>query len=463
MKQRSLLLLALSLVLLQSCLGAPQVTEPAPNPNGQTAAPEALPSSTPQPTPLPSHLAQLRVAYILEGNVWVWDASTGARQLTSEGTAWHVKISDDGQVIAYQQSGSHSFDAVPAEDLGSSLWAVNADGSNPRKLVSIISYLTGILPTGGLGSEIGLYQFGFQPHSHWLYFNSHWLAGESFIPANDLHRVNADLPVPEALLTSGGGEFDFSLDGRLVSLASMVSINVINADGSVFSHNPPENGLMPAVSYNPLFFNPITYKPQIVWLSNATGFYTVIPFQNGSCSQYLTSNSSIESSKKSCLVYVAADGSAFAQLAEFPAAWSETGQPFISPDGTKVAYAVKNNSTYELHVIDSATIDTIIASYENPPMFELYGWSPDSKRIVFFISDRLFPFAAGIGLPPTPLTESAAPNSLRWLDAERFLFFREGRLLVGQVGTSATFEIAPGFEKYMDNINFYDFALLPSP
>ena len=63
MKQKPLLLLALSLMLLQSCLGAPQVTEPAPNPNGQTAAPtDALPSSTPQPTPLPSHLAQLRVA-----------------------------------------------------------------------------------------------------------------------------------------------------------------------------------------------------------------------------------------------------------------------------------------------------------------------------------------------------------------------------------------------------------------
>jgi hypothetical protein len=96
-------------------------------------------------------------------------------------------------------------------------------------------------------------------------------------------------------------------------------------------------------------------------------------------------------------------------------------------------------------------------------MFELYGWSPDSKRVVFFISDRLFPFAAGIGLPPAPLTESAAPYSLRWLDAERFIFFREGRLLLGQVGSSQTFEIASGFDKYFQNVNAYDFVLLPSP
>jgi len=465
MKSKSLLLLALSLVLLQSCLGAPQVTEPAPN--GQTAAPsaEALPSSTPQPTPLPSHIASLRVAYILEGNVWVWDSSTGARQLTSEGTAWKVKISDDGQVIAYQQNGNLNLEAVPAEDLGSSLWAVNADGSNPRKLVSIISYLTGILPAGGLGNEIGLSQFGFQPNSHWLYFNSQWFKDESIIPANDLHRVNADLPVPEALLTSSGGEFNFSLDGRLVALSSMVTINIINADGSGFSRDPLGSEFMPAVSYSPLLSNPISYQPQIVWLSGAMGFYTVLPFRNNSCTQYMTSNEATlaEMSKKSCFVYVAADGSAFAQLAEFPAAWGETGQPLISPDGTKVAYVVKNNATYELHVINAATIDTVIASYENPPMFELYGWSPDSKRVVFFISDRLFPFSAGIGLPPAPLTESVAPYSLRWLDAEHFIFFREGKLLVGQVGSSATFEIASGFDKVVETVNFYDFVLLPSP
>lgn len=462
MKQRSLLLLALSLVLLQSCLGAPQVTELAPNPNGQNAAHEALPSSTPQPTPLPSHLAQLRVTYILAGNVWYWDASTGARQLTSEGHAWRVKISNDGQVVVYQTLWS----STPAERQGHSLWAVNSDGSNQRLLVNIPSYVKFLKTNDQANYYITyLHQFELQPGSHWVYFTTAWDSGQEHMPNADLHSVDADNPIPTPLLSRGGGEINFVPDGRLIALASIGYINVVNADGSDFSRSLFGSDFFPAVSYNPLFFNPITFKPQVVWLSNGTGFYTVIPLHNNSCTQYLSNNETIlvESSKKSCLVYVAANGSAFAQLAEFPAAWGETGQPLISPDGTKVAYVVKNNSTYQLHIIDAATIDTVIASYENPPMFELYGWSPDSKRVVFFISDRLFPFAAGIGLPPAPLTESASPNSLRWLDAERFIFFREGRLLVGQVGTSATFEIASGFEKYMDNINFYDFVLLASP
>jgi hypothetical protein len=181
-------------------------------------------------------------------------------------------------------------------------------------------------------------------------------------------------------------------------------------------------------------------------MKDSSGLYTVLP-----------------SETISRFIYISANGAIQAQLAEFASEGPDISQPLISPDGTKVAYTVKHDSAYELHVIDAATIDTVIASYENPPMFELYGWSPDSKRVVFFISDPLFPFATGIGLPPAPLTDSAAPNSLRWLDADHFIFFREGRLLVGQVGSSQTFEIAAGFDKQMQMVNYYDFVLVPSP
>ncbi|MBI5932621.1 MAG: hypothetical protein HY867_02850 [Chloroflexi bacterium] len=465
MKQKSLLLLALSLVLLQSCLGAPKVTESAPN--GQTATPptEALPSSTPQPTPLPSHIVQLRVAYILAGNVWVWDASTGARQLTSDGDAWRAKISDDGQVIVFQTLGNINSESS-SENAGDTLWAVNADGSDSRILVNIPRYATFLQMNHQVNYFFtDLYQFEIQPNSHWVYFTTAWDADQGQMPSDDLHKVDADHPTPEPLLSRSCGEISFSPDGTLISLASIGDIDVVNSDGVGLTLVPDGASSWPVVSFNLRFTNQQTYHPQVVWLSNGTGIYAVLPFRNDSCSQYLGSGDLApdETGKRFCLAYIASDGSAFAQLAEFSAEWTETGQPLISPDGTKVAYVVKNNSTYELHVIDAATIDTVIASYENPPMFELYGWSPDSKRVVFFISDRLFPFAAGIGLPPAPLTESAAPYSLRWLDAERFLFFREGRLLVGQVGSSATFEIAAGFDKLMDNFNFYDFVLLPSP
>ena len=446
MKQKPLLLLALSLVLLQSCLGAPQVTEPAPN--GQTAAPpiEALPSSTPQPTPLPSHLAQLRVAYILHGNVWVWDASTGARQLTNEGDAWGMKISSDGNVIAYQRYGVDS-EGNPSVEEGTSIWAINADGSNRRSVVRIVQYAKSLALAGQYSYTFtGIHDFAFQPKSHWLYFNTVSDSGTFQELSNDLHKVNVDAPTPMPLIDNIGSEFKFSSDGQLISLASVSSIYVVNSDGKGLTSDTSGNNLTPVISFDILYDYPNDFRPHVVWLTNTTGLYALISAKD-----------------KFRFMYVSADGAINAQLAEFSAEWADTGQPLISPDGTKVAYVVKNNATYELHVIDAATIDTVIASYENPPMFELYGWSPDSRRVVFFISDRLFPFAAGLGLPPAPLTESAAPDSLRWLDAERFLFFREGRLLVGQVGSTATYEIASGFDKFMDNINFYDFVLLPSP
>ncbi len=414
MKQKPLLLLALSLVLLQSCLGTPQVTENAPNPNGQTATPptEALPSPTPQPTPLPSHLAQLRVAYILEGNVWYWDASTGARQLTSEGVNRGVKLSSDGEFIAYR--------------FGATLLVIDKFGTNPRTINKVdTSFISPLIM-----------QAEFQSGSQILFF-SQTNSLDSF--NRNLYSVDVKSPTAEYKLhATNFSFFSFSPNGKNIALSSPTDIKIVSLDGAL------EKTVISYPAVN--FYRSTDYVPDIVWMKDSSGYYTVIA-----------------SETKSRLRYISVNGAIQAQLAEFISAQLDVSQPLISPDGTKVAYVVKNNSTYELHVIDAATIDTVIASYENPPMFELYGWSPDSKRVVFFISDRLFPFAAGIGLPPVPLTESAAPYSLRWLDAERFLFFREGCLLVGQVGSSATFEIASGFDKFMDNINFYDFVLLPSP
>jgi hypothetical protein len=444
MRQKPLLLLVLSMLILQACLGAPNATETTVN--GQT--PEAIPTvptPTPQPTALPSYLSQLRVAYILEGNIWVWDASTGARQLTSEGDAWRAKISDDGMVIVYQRYSVNS-EGNPSEEEGASLWAINTDGSNQRLVVSIVQYAKTFALSGQYHySFTNLYSFTFQPNSHWVYFNTTSDSGSYQEHSNDLHKVDVGAPTPTPLIDNRGREFTFSSDGRLISLASVSSIYVVNSEGK--SLIPDTDGILtPAISFDILYDYPNDYRPHAVWLTNSTGLYTLIP-----------------SNDKFRFMYVSADGAINAQLAEFSAEWTDTGQPLISPDGTKVAYATKHDSTYELHVIDAATIDTVIASYENPPMFELYSWSPDSKRVVFFISDPLFPFAAGIGLPPAPLTDSAAPNSLRWLDADHFIFFREGRLLVGQVGSSQTFEIAAGFDKQMQMVNYYDFVLVPSP
>jgi hypothetical protein len=328
-----------------------------------------------------------------------------------------VKISDDGVVIVYQR--------------GQSLWAINADGYSPRLLVDVVSYATPILPERGAGLTLFLVQFEFQPNTHWVYFATAWGGEKPIIQSRDLHRVNADAPTLQMLLDRDGGTITFSTDGNLLALASLTSIKVIHADGS---------GLVTALSY-PVISTMVDYIPQVVWLSDGTGFYTVIPNDAGGKSKYL---------------FVSAGGNFSAQLAEYEGLMP----PVISPDGLKVAYVDKVDTSFNLHVIEASNSNTTITSYEGAPFLVPENWSADSKHVIFYNAHPILLLNAGIGIPPSPLTESVTPYSLRWVSADRFIFFREGELLIGQINNPETISIASGFSNQADTKE-YDFVASP--
>jgi hypothetical protein len=413
-----LLLPILSILLTLACLGSPEpTTQPVSN---ATSLPS--PSTAPTPTVMPAQFPGLKIAYILDGNIWFWDGGAPARQLTSDGDATQVKIADDGIVIAYQR--------------GQSLWAINADGSSPRLLVGLVSYVIPILHPQGKGL-INLDYYEFQPGTHWVYFNTNWTGEGINIPSNDLHRVNTDSPSPQVLLTQGSGGFIFSPDGNLLALTSESNINIVHADGSE---------LITVLTF-PFVSRWFFFKPQVVWLSNGTGFYTVIPGNDEEKDKYL---------------FVSSEGGLSAQLAEFDAVTFES-IPEISPDGLKVAYVIQNKTAEELHVIEASNVDTIIASYPETSMLTPWNWSPDSKRVTFSIADSSSLFTTEIGIPPSPLAESVTPYSLRWVSADRFIFFREGELLIGQINNPETISIASGFANDQLDTKHYDFTLNPPP
>jgi hypothetical protein len=105
-----------------------------------------------------------------------------------------VRISDDGQVIAYL--GRNSRGAYE-------ILAVNADGTNQRVLAGQ-DYLQNIQPADRTVS------FDFALSSHTVYFVT-----EQY----DLHRVNAASGAPAPVFGSGkGGPVSFSPDGRWMTL-----------------------------------------------------------------------------------------------------------------------------------------------------------------------------------------------------------------------------------------------------
>ncbi|MEW5940709.1 MAG: hypothetical protein AB1750_13655 [Chloroflexota bacterium] len=387
--------------------GLPTIT---PGPGSEVPPTELLAPAT----AVPFNPSGLKVVFSLNGNVWFWSETTPARQLTSDGDAAQVKLSDDGKVIVYQRAQT--------------LWAVNNDGSNLRQLADI--------PT--LTGHPFLGQFDFLPNSHTVYFAS-LESAQGGVPA-DLHRVDADTLAPRTLLAQGGGQFTFSPDGRLVALAQTGRINVAYAEGG---------NLVSALNFPPVkTYSDWSFIPQVVWLENSSGFYTVIP----------PSDIAANPAQKSRFLYVAADGSFTAQLAEFNMADLRVSQPLIAPNGSKVAYVTQNGSTLEVHVIDASTADLIVASHLNAPLIGLWAWSPDSARFAYHTGDPSRLLLAGLNLPSTPLlVDAIAPYSLAWVDANRFLYIANGELRVGQFGNPTLAVIATGFSNTQDT-RYYDFA-----
>lgn len=405
-------------LFIVACGTPPQVTDqPVTNNNSvqqeETAAnptqndPE---QNSTQPAAEPSGL---KVAFVANGDIWFWSETTPARQLTSDGDAGQVKLSDDGKVIVYTR--------------GQSLWAINNDGTNPRQLVDLPAF------TG----RSFLAQFDFQPNTHSLYFSTRDSVQGSV--GVDLHRVDSDSPTPQTLLQQGG-QFTFSPDGRLLALADVSRINVLRTD------SPALVSVLDFVQVNT--YSDWSYYPQVVWLNNSTGFYTVIP----------ASDPIAKPGQKSRFLYFSADGSFTAQLAEFAAADIRISQPLIAPNGSKVAYASQNDKTLEVHVIDASTADVIVASHPDALDLRLWAWSPDSVRFIYWITNPALPLSAGINLPSAPIVDSLTGHSLAWVDASRFLYIStDGQLRLGAVGNPTLAVIASGFTLTQD-ARYYDFA-----
>ena len=410
-KSFRILFILLALFTVIACGSAPSTAQPTgqPQPDSSTLSAPTQPASDASPTRPAAEPSGLKVAFNLNGNIWFWSETTPARQLTTGGKAGPLKLSDDGKVIAYTR------------DQG--LWAINSDGTNARELVADISAFTG---------HPYLAQFDFQPGAHTVYFSSRESVQVSV--GGDLHRVDADSPIPQTLLQQGG-YFTFSPDGRLLALADVSRINVLQIDSPA---------LISALDFQKVdTHSDWSFYPQVVWLDNSTGLYTVIPGNGGQKSRFL---------------YIAADGSFTAQLAEFAPADIRVSRPLIAPNGSGVAYITSTEDSFDIHVIDASTADAIIASYPTSPQFGLWTWSPDSVRFTYWTEAPSRLLIAGRSNPPVPLADPIAPYTLTWVDANRFLYFANGELRLGQAGAPVLAVITGGYAEGEQNAAYVDFA-----
>ncbi len=317
----------------------------------------------------------------------LWTEGQGSRPLAEAGNVEQVRISDDGQTIAYLARNPHGIYEI---------WAVDADGTNPRLLVGQ-DYLQDIQPADKAVS------FDFTPAGHTLYFVT---------DQYDLHRVDVASGSPTQVFGPGkGGFFSFSPDGQWMTLYHPNELVLAHPDGAA---------ARVAFQYPEDFRS--TAGPEIMWKPDSSGFYMV-------------SASGPQGSPNDMAVW-------FVPVAGSPAKQMSYTGPYganLSPDGRMVVYLDNQHDPVDVHVVTGDGKDTAYGSYAKVGFM---GWAPDSKHFLLNLSQdgRLYvPYLCAAGEKPVQLTDADDALPVVWVDAQRVLLASHGQALrLQSVGSPST-------------------------
>src|SRR5512134_2935929 len=281
-------------------------------------APGSVGTALPSPAAGPSNESGLAVAFIKDGNIQLWDESTGHTQpIVNTGDVIAVTMSDDGQVIAFlrrsvvQRTEGEWFEQ-------SALWAMDRNGGDPRELVSAESLRQRL--NAAERDSTNIPQMQWIPGTHRLLFSG-WkyivqAEGESHAIPEGLYLADADARTDTILVPAGNNlRFVLSPDGEQVALMSPNSLGFINVDGS----NPRSDVL----TYSPVGL-PGPVFPTGVWARDSRAFVITAPSESTGAGLNFT------------VWRVPVDGSAPESLAEI--LHSEPGSITFSPDGKHMAF-----------------------------------------------------------------------------------------------------------------------------
>ena len=371
-------------------------------PSGAESPPSNSPDTEELPPEITSEVTGLRVAYVRDGNVWLWEEGIGSRQLTNYGSASNVKISDDGALIAFSQQKE--------------LWAVAASGGAPIQLVNQ-AYLASVPHSSDYTGTPHLDTYEFIPGTHALFFDL-FMETESYpFPYGGLHYVDANASAPRQVLQDGqSGVRYYSPNKEWVALSQPNHIALMRVDGSNYQV---------VYDFEPILtYSEWSFHPEVVWMSSSDGFYLALPAPD-----FLGDPNGLGR-----FLYIGLDGR-FAQLANFQAGPIWTSTPQISPDGTKVLYIKEVGDGREIHIVEASTLDTLFISSPNANV-GLLGWA-DTDHFGFWYGDIDKPWYASLsGHSQQDLTDIYPTSNypIHWLADGRLLFKSNNELRLSAPG-----------------------------
>ncbi len=361
--------------------------------------PASIPESESIPTASPGSIAAvpalLRVVYIKNGNVWVWQEGGAPLSLTSTGDAAQAAISDDGMWVAFTRQ---------IDPNRQSLWVMNTDGSGLLELVSTSDFDMMVTHPDALSAVP--YTVDWVPGTHTVAFNTRLtFEGPGLILNNDLQLVNTDTAVLTQLLAPGdGGEFHFSPDGSLIALVTPEQISVVDASGG----SRRDLLSFPVV----LTYSEYNFYPVPIWTPDGSALRVAIP----------PADSLGDPSAPTRLWHLPVDASGGSTLFRFVTVPSFISPPSISPDASRIVYLAPLSgggpNDVELHIANVDGSDNLIYDTGNL-IFE--SWSPDAVHFSYSMQGNN-PKIGRLGNPPLSLAGVTMIRELRWVNENSFLY-----------------------------------------
>jgi Tol biopolymer transport system component len=395
----------------------------------QTARPTLTPTqaSTATPEPGPLHAS---VAYVKEDNVWLWTSDQEPMPLTDNRGVTDVKISDDGQVVAFAR--------------GNELWMVRSDGTDERVLISG-SDLAAMQPKPPFELPVVPNRFAWVPGTHIVVYNTRVRTDIGLALNDDLRLVDAESLKQNTMLPpSEGGEFYYAPDGRRIALVTSGKITVVDADGEnrreVFTYTPPAT------------YSEFLYYAKPTWSADSSSLHVAIPPADPHARPpQATSIWRISIDVPSSHLIgniVAAPGSDIAFSPDLQYV-TYVGQPSDQPQQDQDALLVTE-------------LDSDQTTSYFPQAFAVYSWAPEGQHFAFLSNPELP--RAWIG----QLGEEAVPAyddpsnpvvDLSWIDAAHYLVIarthRGWDILLGELdGSMVAIDVLAG------SLPAYDFTLL---
>ena len=355
-----------------------------------TNAPATVPAtSEAEGVPTASVAQVLRVAYTDDGYLRAVEKGLGPVQLTDTGGISDVRISDDGEWIAYVVRD-------PDQDTAD-LHSVRFDGSSSRILLDEGSF-DELYPLEGF-IHTTLSTMDFLPGSHTLLFNTRGVfEGPGLAKNDDLLSINVETGQFTPLLPRGeGGDFTASPAGDQIALARPESLSFIDANGA--NLRPDVLSFSSVITYSEYFFYPLP-----VWSDGSV--VLPVPQQDPF---FAAEPGTVWSVNGEAQVLAEPTGDLFGPQRELP---------IVSPDGMHLAYFRELDGPGEQQLVIERLDNGEQVIYDTGSL-QWKGWGPDSYLFAYTKGSGLDLYLGDLLGEPEAL---GSGTGLRWVNESEYLY-----------------------------------------